>query len=98
MGAPQTAAELPLPGGNFRLFVTRISFQAMMSLGMLENPLTKTRRLDLASARMLIDDLRMLHDKTRGNLEDEEEQQLEKSVRDLEYAYSRLAAGDSARE
>ena len=90
MAGPRRASEVPLPGGNFRLFTTRLSFQAMISLGLLENPLTQTRRVDLDSARMLIEDLKMLRDKTRGNLEDDEEAQLEKSVRDLEYALARL--------
>ena len=90
MPGQRRASEVPLPGGNFQLFTTRLSFQAMISLGILENPLTKTRRVDLASARMLIEDLKMLRDKTRGNLEEDEEAQLEKSVSDLEYALERL--------
>jgi len=94
MAGARRASEVPLPGGNFRLFTTRLSFQAMISLGMLENPLTRTRRVDLDSARMLIEDLKMLRDKTRGNLEPDEEAQLEKSVRDLEYALARI--GDQA--
>ena len=94
MAGTRKASEVPLPGGNFRLFTTRLSFQAMISLGLLENPLTQTRRVDLDSARMLIEDLKMLRDKTRGNLEQDEEAQLEKSVRDLEYALARL--GDQA--
>jgi ribosomal protein S13 len=95
------ASEAPLPGGNFRLFTTRLSFQAMISLGLLENPLTKTRRIDLDSARMLIEDLKMLREKTLGNLEEDEEAQLEKSVRDLEFALAKVsgrAAGESADE
>ena len=51
MAGTRKASEAPLPGGNFRLFTTRLSFQAMISLGLLENPLTQTRRVDLASAR-----------------------------------------------
>lgn len=90
MTGERKASELPLPGGNFRLFVTRLSFQAMMSLGMLENPITLTRRVDVDSARMLIEDLKMLQDKTRGNLEDDEQEQLDKSVRDLDYAFARI--------
>lgn len=91
MAGERKASDAPLPGGNFRLFTTRLSFQAMISLGLLENPLTRTRRVDLDSARMLIEDLKMLRDKTRGNLEEDEEAQLEKSVHDLEFAFERLA-------
>jgi hypothetical protein len=91
MAGERRAGEAPLPGGNFRLFTTRLSFQAMISLGLLENPLTQTRRVDLDSARMLIEDLKMLRDKTHGNLDPDEQAQLEKSVRDLEYALGRLS-------
>ena len=90
MPGERRASEAPLPGGNFGLFTTRLAFQAMISLGLLENPITRTRRVDLDSARMLIEDLKMLREKTRGNLEPDEEAQLEKSVNDLEYALSRL--------
>jgi len=90
MAGERRASEVPLPGGNFGLFTTRLAFQAMISLGLLENPITRTRRVDLDSARMLIEDLKMLHEKTRGNLEPDEEAQLEKSVNDLEYALARL--------
>jgi len=92
------ASEAPLPGGNFRLFTTRLSFQAMISLGLLENPLTKTRRVDLDSARMLIEDLKMLRDKTRGNLEEDEEAQLAKSVHDLEFALAKVSGQQPAEE
>ncbi len=90
MPAERKASEAPLPGGNFRLFTTRLSFQTMISLGLLENPLTRSRRVDLDSARMLIEDLRMLREKTRGNLDEDEEAQLEKSLQDLEHAFERL--------
>ncbi|MBK7641488.1 MAG: DUF1844 domain-containing protein [Planctomycetes bacterium] len=93
MALERKASEVPLPGGNFRLFTTRLAFQAMISLGMLENPLTSSRRVDLDSARMLVDDLKMLRDKTRGNLDEDEDAQLEKSIRDLDYALAKLAQG-----
>ena len=92
MAGTRKAGEAPLPGGNFGLFTTRLAFQAMISLGLLENPLTRTRRVDLDSARMLIEDLKMLREKTRGNLDADEETQLEKSVHDLEFALARLDA------
>lgn len=80
----RTAADVPLPGGDFRLFVTRLSFQAMMSLGLIENPLTGAKQRNDANARMLVDDLLMLREKTRGNLEPDEDAYLEKVTRDLQ--------------
>jgi hypothetical protein len=79
----RTAEEIPLPGGNFRLFVQRLGYQGLMSLGLLENPLTQQARVDLGHARMLVDDLSMLAEKTRGNLDEEESEHLFKVLRDL---------------
>jgi hypothetical protein len=91
-GAARKASDLPLPGGNFRLLVTRLSFQAMICLGMLENPATKTREVNAGNARMLVDDLRMLREKTRGNLDGDEQAHLDKVIGDLQLALDRLPA------
>jgi len=82
--APRTAADLPLPGGNFTLFVQKLGYQALMTLGVVENPLTKRREPNLAHAQTVIDDLMMLRDKTRGNLAPEEEQHLTQVVGELQ--------------
>ena len=100
MSDPQrTAADLPLPGGNFRLFIQRLGYQCLMSLGVIENPITNTKQQNLDSARMLLDDLQMLKAKTAGNLDPEEEAHLAKMLGDLEVAYERDAkqgGGDAA--
>jgi hypothetical protein len=84
------ASDVPLPGGDFRLFVTRLSFQAMIALGLLENPVTRTKYVNSASAKMLIEDLEMLRDKTFGNLDDEESAYLDKIVTDLRHHLTRV--------
>ncbi len=92
--SPETwrpASEVPLPGGNFRLFVTRLSFQGMLALGILENPLTRTRQKNLDNARMVIDDLLMLREKTVGNLDEDEAQHLDKVIADLSRAFAEIA-------
>ena len=86
------ASDVPLPGGSFRLFVTRLSFQAMMSLGMIENPLTHERAKNLPHARALLDDLEMLLEKTSGNLTPDEHGHLEKIIADMSHALERLGA------
>ena len=90
MSDSSAAGDLPLPGGNFRLFITRLSYQGLMSLGMLENPVTGTKAVILENARMIIDDLQMLQDKTSGNLDPDEKEHLDKLVRDLERAYEEI--------
>jgi hypothetical protein len=87
----RTAEDLPLPGGNFTLLVQKLGYQALIALGVLENPLTRKRDTNLAHAQMVIDDLMMLRDKTRGNLEPEEDQHLTRVVGDLQRHYVTLS-------
>jgi len=95
MSPTNPAEQMPLPGGSFRLFITRLGYQGLMSLGMIENPLTNTKAVALDNARMLLDDLIMLQDKTSGNLDPDEGEHIEKLIRDLEHAF-RLAEEQAA--
>ncbi|MFT5734580.1 MAG: hypothetical protein ACI8WY_003262, partial [Planctomycetota bacterium] len=74
----KTAADVPLPGGEFRLFITRLAYQLMMSCGLLENPVTRMKDVHADNARMLIADLTMLQSKTVGNLSDDEQEHIDK--------------------
>ncbi|HJO27005.1 MAG TPA: DUF1844 domain-containing protein [Planctomycetota bacterium] len=96
MSAERAAADMPLPGGDFRMLVTRLSFQGMMSLGMLENPLTGKKGSDAKSARMIIDDLLMIRDKTKGNLEADEAEHLDRVLESLEVAWGELEQNETA--
>jgi hypothetical protein len=87
---PRTAEDLALPGGEFRLFLTRLAYQLMMSCGLLENPVTGTKEVHADNARMLLADLRMLQDKTRGNLDADENAHLTKVLGDLGPVVERL--------
>ena len=91
MEGARKASDMPLPGGNFHLFVSRLSIQAMISMGILENPLTKRKEVHPGNARMLLDDLAMLREKTVGNLDGDEEAHLDKVIADLEGAMARFA-------
>jgi hypothetical protein len=82
--ARRTAEDVPLPGGDFQLFVQKLAYQALMTLGVVENPLTKKRDTNLAHAQMVIDDLMMLREKTQGNLKPEESQHLTQVVGELQ--------------
>ena len=53
---------MPLPGGDFRLFITRLSFQGMISMGLLENPVTGTKQQNLEQARLVYEDLVMIQE------------------------------------
>jgi len=87
------ADEVVLPGGNFSLFVQRLGYQALIGMGVLENPVTGTKEVRLPQARGVLDDLSMLREKTEGNLAVDEREHLTNVLRDLESHYRRLSAG-----
>jgi hypothetical protein len=70
-------------GGDFTLFVTRLGIQALIALGLIENPVTGERTQNLVQARMLAADLEMLLEKTAGNLEPHEEAKLREVLNGL---------------
>ncbi|MEW6074336.1 MAG: DUF1844 domain-containing protein [Planctomycetota bacterium] len=83
-GDNRPADEVPLPGGDFRLFVQKLGYQALIGMGVVENPLTRTRARNLGMAQSVIDDLMMLRDKSRGNLTEDEEKHLDGVIGDLQ--------------
>ena len=91
----RTAEDVPLPGGDFRLFVQKLAYQALIALGVLENPLTRTRATNLGHAQGLIDDLMMLRQKTSGNLASEEAAHLEQVLGELQRHLVHLKQGRS---
>ena len=92
--APRTASDVPLPGGVFPLFVQKTAYQALIAMGVVENPLTGERSRDLTRAQAVVADLEMLRDKTRGNLEQDEDEHLERIVADLRAHLKALAEQD----
>ena len=90
---PEHAAEGP--GGpaepvTFSTFVLGLSTQALLHLGEIPNPVTRTVETDLDAARQVIDILGMLADKTRNNLEPGEQSLLESALYDLRMRYVEL--------
>src|SRR5579863_10498068 len=66
-------AAAPHPEINFTTFVVSLSTQALMHLGEIPDPMTNQLERDLGAAQHIIDILGMLQDKTRGNLDHDEE-------------------------
>jgi hypothetical protein len=89
--APETrrATERPLPGGDFRLFVQRLGYQALIALGLVENPVTGRKGRNMPHARATLDDLEMLRAKTAGNLQPAERAHLEELLANLRAAVER---------
>ncbi len=60
---------------------------AMMSLGKIENPVTNKNEKNLEYAKMAIDTLDMLKEKTNGNLSEYEDQFLNEAIKELKLIY-----------
>ena len=72
---------------NFTAFVVSLSTQILVHLGEMEDPLTNQGARDLPAARHLIDILGMLAEKTRGNLDGDEDALLRSILFDLRMKY-----------
>lgn len=86
----QSAEDIGLPGGSFQLFVQKLGYQALLGLGVLENPLTGARETNTSQARMVLDDLEMLRDRTAGNLSEDEDRHLDEVIANLEARFVEL--------
>lgn len=75
---------------TFSTFVLGLSTQALLHLGEIPNPVTRTVEPDLEAARQVIDILGMLAEKTRNNLEPGEQSLLESALYDLRMRYVEL--------
>jgi hypothetical protein len=76
---------------DFAAFVLSLTTQALAHLGEIPDPVERATRVDLHSARQIIDIIAMLRDKTRGNLDDAESTLLENALYDLRMRYVELA-------
>ena len=70
-----------------------LASSALVHLGMAPDPAAGTARRDLAQARLSIDLLRLLRDKTDGNRSSEESQLLEGLLHDLQLQFVEAVEG-----
>lgn len=75
------------PGTPFSNFIEPLIAQAYMSLGLLRNPYQPQSKIDPNAARQMIEILTLLKDKTRNNLDPEEEDFLETHLGELKLAF-----------
>jgi hypothetical protein len=82
---------------NFSTFIISLSTQALAHLGEIENPIDRSRAVDLGAAKQLIDILGILKDKTKGNLDATEAGLLDNMLYDLRLRYvERVRHSDKA--
>ena len=68
---------------SFGLFITGLMMEAVMALGDMENPVTHKKESNLEHAKILIDTLEMLSEKTKNNLSKDEDEAMSSILYDL---------------
>ncbi len=76
-----------LERATFASIVMRMATGAYLSLGLVEDPTTGKKNKDLEVSKYLIDSLIILSEKTKGNLDKQEEGYLNNIIHDLELKY-----------
>jgi hypothetical protein len=71
--------ERQLPPASFTTLVSSLATQAMMALGGFKDPGTEKVMVDLELAKHHIDTLKVLEEKTAGNLDEEEKKLMEQA-------------------
>ena len=78
---------------RFLEFVMMHSQNAALFLGQIPNPQSGKAEVNLEVAKMFIDQLAMIQEKTRGNLSNEESAVLRNALSNLQLAYVEAAGG-----
>jgi hypothetical protein len=81
------ASSEALPEINFSTFVISLSTQVLMHLGEVPSPLSGKVESDVPAAKQMIDLLAMLREKTRGNLNANEDRLMQDILFDLRMKY-----------
>lgn len=86
---PEGRAEAPLPEITFSALLISLSSSAFIHLGDLPDPATGEKTKDLPLAKQTIDLLGLLREKTRNNLQEDEEKLFDHLLYDLRLRYVR---------
>lgn len=79
---------------DFRAYITSLAMQALIFLGVIPNPLAEDKiEKNLDQARLLIDTLSILKEKTQGNLTKEEGDLLNTMLYELQMKFVEEAKG-----
>ena len=86
----QKARRGPLPPGNFAALVSMLVTQALFALGVIKVE-GQEKEPDLEMAKYNIDMLETLHEKTKGNLTEDEQKVLQNTLNEVRMAYVKVA-------
>lgn len=92
MTQSQEAGKKPLPKIDFSSFVLSLYSSGLVQLGKVEDPSTGKKGVHLDLAKHTIDIIAMLAEKTRGNLNEEEQNLLKALLSEIRMAYVEVKA------
>ena len=88
-GGAEEATEVPPASMTF--LISMLSSQVMMAMGFIPGPSGEQPPVDLPMAKHFVDLLGVLQEKTKGNLEEEEEKMLTESLHQFRMAYVQMS-------
>lgn len=84
------------PEFDFRAYITSLAMQALIFMGVMPNPMDENKtETNLDQARLLIDTLTILREKTQGNLNKEEEELLNTMLYELQVKFVEVSSSAS---
>jgi len=90
-GETASAQQQPGPGqmppASFEMLLSTLATEAMVALGQLPHPATGTQQLNLDQAKFFVDTIDILEEKTKGNLDPQEERGLTELIHQLRMVY-----------
>ncbi|MGB9599035.1 MAG: DUF1844 domain-containing protein [Myxococcota bacterium] len=78
---------------DFKAFVGSLYMSAIVSLGIIPDPITKEKRKNLNFTQETIEILKILKEKTKGNLTEDESKFLDECIYNLMLQYVETAKG-----
>ncbi|MCF8055200.1 MAG: DUF1844 domain-containing protein [Desulfocapsa sp.] len=84
---PDQHGQCVMPEVTFMAFIMSLNTSAMFHLGDIADPATGEKLIDLSLARHAIDTLALLQEKTKGNLDRDEEEMLKNILYDVKMRF-----------
>lgn len=78
---------------DFLGYIASLAFQAMVFLGEIPSPVNQKIEKNISQAKLLIDTLVVLREKTKGNLNEQESRMMETSIYELQIKYVEQVPG-----
>ncbi len=87
VGTGSAGPAEPLPPPSLSFLCGSLYLQAMIALGIVQNPVSGKAEVDIELAKHAIDTLAMLQEKTEGNRTDEETEDLHRMLHELRMGF-----------